>query len=583
MDGTGKNNLMSLPVIMVAYQMGCKEQRSKGKSILSKKTTMSFFQGIIGFTAFIQVLGCMSASLDFEEVVNDRNLQFAPQALTLSDCNANTIATLKSCVSGIANYNGIVLTGNITCNSVADCCGPSSTALIDLSTTIGKFVRGNVAGSRTRYIKRSMGQGTCSLLKVGTNMTVRDFTIDEDSADLACTHDLRCPPTVEILKSGVIVQNVKIAHAKDSAITVYNTTNFTLTGSEIDNGGIVGVILSHVVGPVSITNNRFVNTNTNALYTDQISGSAYNVVVSYNNFTNNHRFGKFPACTSSGTAICGGGQVLLMRGNNINFHHNTIQDGFCTNCVPGIYGYENGVFGIEIGNGSGYLLSNSKIEYNTIVNNSAQAIFSTPPNGEQGMTQPSSLYIRYNNAYNNWNFLTGGKDTFAVPGATQTSNDIKDRDKSFGAESGSWSGDWSVWNNCGASGTVTQSIDSLKGVYALRFQTQAVPTCAWPGLWAEGMRTSITGGTIVRMSAWTQNGNIPAGKMKAYIVAFNGANCDNWVGESSENMPSQSIWDFFPFPLITYTTPLTATCVKVRINLSQPNWIGDIDEIRLAY
>lgn len=144
-------------------------------------------------------------------------------ASAVNSCSAGSIVSLKNCMAKINNYSEIVLTSNITCSNIGDCCtegGP----LMNFNFTKNKTIRSSVGNV---IIKRTAGQKQCHVLSgVGSeSVTVSHVIFDEDSVTPPCSvseYIAGCKETIYWnAASNVLMDNVKVLAGKSYAVLVW--------------------------------------------------------------------------------------------------------------------------------------------------------------------------------------------------------------------------------------------------------------------------------------------------------------------------------------------------------------------------
>ena len=518
-------------------------------------------------------------------------------------CNAGTIAQLKECVSGLDYYSQqeIILTADMTCSTLSECCGPNNGPLIDLNNRRGKTIR-SASSTQIFTLKRMAGQSTlnkdtnkdelptCHVISGSgaSNIVIKDLILDESSAVAPCSveeydnKNNKCKETVLWNgASNVTMSNVKVRNGKSYVIRVDNTNGFTLANSEISDSGIIGLYVGtkspgmNMSQNISITNNTFLRTRTNALAIEGVTGSQKNNI-SGNTFSGNHWQGLF--LNKALNVWSGGGQVFLAQGDNIDFYNNVISDGYCSNC------YENFVDGIEIGEPSQpyYPLKNTTIRNNTIYNNHDDAI--VVPTWAQ-IQIDNTVVISNNYMYNNKvRFPTGDPvNPLHVDKATQTGNIVKDVIKEVTWENSiDFPSGWNSWTTCMTGQAVRWygGADAKQGSYALRMMTGPL-TCgtsgAGEGVWIQGLNTPVTPGTTVYVNNWTRNGawngKICLAAINSSFVEFAGT-CQSFAKDA---------WQYNGDPLLQFTMPAGTKYFQVKIGLQSPNAYADLDSLRVAW
>ena len=272
-------------------------------------------------------------------------------------CLVNNIQQLRECLA--ANENAI-LNQDITVGA-SDCDG---NGVIDISNSDGLGIYGQ--GYR---IFREGGQAQCSLI-YGNG--VSDFTIQDVLLEETPGPDVPPLSTYDnmlyfINSTNVCLENVEVAHSWGYAIYNRGGDGFKFNNSTLRDSGILGLYIGEENNPATnatITNSTFDCNSTNAIAIRGVDG----LLIDNNLINDNHKLGIFPIPGG----FTGGGQVFLFNGTNMVLSNNTIQNGFCQNCVnSGVIA--NPVVGIEIG-ASGLTVTNTLIENNNILNNTSLAM-----------------------------------------------------------------------------------------------------------------------------------------------------------------------------------------------------------------
>ncbi len=287
-----------------------------------------------------------------------------PKSTPITGCFASSIEEVRQCLE---SGNNAILTQDITVDN-NDCDGY---AVLNLNGISGVGIYGQ--GFR---ILRTGGQAQCSLVR--GNGTTNGFFSDNVVWEEVPGPEVPGVNTYRhmihfVNSSDICFTGSEVAHSWGYAIYMNGVDSFKFTSSILHNSGGLGLYIGHTTNPTTnyeISNNSFYNNTTNAL---AILGGT-NGLVDNNIFDNNHLLGIFPVAPQYGTGYTGGGQVYIAMANGLDFVNNTIQNGSCSNCVTaGIF--VNPVTGLELGlPNQGLTITNTMIDNNTIVNNTAWGV-----------------------------------------------------------------------------------------------------------------------------------------------------------------------------------------------------------------
>lgn len=350
------------------------------------------------------------------------------------------------------------------------------------------------------------------------------------------------------------------------------TDGFTLSNSEVNDSGIIGLYLGHIdfapTRNVTIANNKFLRSRTNAIAIEGVVGDVgggYSNNISWNTISGNHWEGQFLV----GGTISGGGQVLLGAGDHISFDNNTIADGFCSSC------WANFVPGVEIGFASrAYTLSDTSISNNKIYNNNGDPIVVSTWDGSRA---DSSVQVT-------GNFMINNETPFGslrVDGAFQSGNTLKDYIKQIGWESeDDFPAGWNSWQTCSDGGQLVRwnaGSDAMQGTFALRMVSGEMAPCGGEGLWMQGVNTPISPGDTVYVSSWVRNGGW---KGALCIVAADSSLTE--IASSCQSF-SPDPWTYDANPLVGFKMPAAAKYFQVKVGLQSANAYADLDNVRLTW
>jgi len=283
---------------------------------------------------------------------------------TITGCFASTIAEVRQCLQ---SGNNAILTQDITVDN-SDCDGYAVLNLNGISD-VGIYGQGF-------KIFRTAGQIQCSMVR-GNASTTGFFS------DNVVWEEVPGPevPLVNVYphmfhfvnSSDICFTGSEVAHSWGYAIYANGVDSFKFKSSTLRSSGALGLYIGHTSNPTTnyeISDNLFIDNTTNAV---AVLGGV-NGFIDNNIFDNNHLIGIFPVEPQYGTGYTGGGQVYIAMANTLMFSNNTIQNGFCSNCVTaGIF--VGPVTGLELGlPNQGTTIYNTTIDNNTIINNTAWGV-----------------------------------------------------------------------------------------------------------------------------------------------------------------------------------------------------------------
>lgn len=484
----------------------------------------------------------------------------------ITTCNANSVASLKSCVQNIVNYDEISITTNITCNG-ADCCGTNYAPFLDIiNGKNNKTIRGN-----GYTITRRDNQRLCNALRLVNinNITISNLNFDEDSADGPCAVGDSCKETIYLYNAdSITMDNVKVKNGKAYVVYVWGSDYFTFRNSQITNAGIIGLYVGHIdYAPsryLSVTGSLFADTRTNAIAIEGVTGmNANDNIISGNTFLRNHYYGLWNDCGG----ICGGGQIYIAMADHLLVQNNTIGDGFCRNCI------QHAVFGFELGYpGRAYALRNVTILSNKVYDQHKYAACLVT-----GSTIDSTVQLNYNTFVNNGAGIT-------APGSSQTGNIVKNTRVFRSWESSTvWPSGWNTWQLCSTGASIVRwcpgPSEAMDGNCVLRMMTSSL-SCndGWQGIWTQGMYNSVGPNQKVYLSNWSRNGSIWTGK--TCLVFLNSSYQE--LGQVCKDHTLDS-WMYDPDPFIEAVTPTGNAYVAVKFGATAANGYVDLDNARLAW
>ncbi len=284
-----------------------------------------------------------------------------PKSIPITGCFASTIQEVRQCLQ---NGDNAILTQDIVVDN-NDCDGYAVLNLNGISN-VGIYGQGF-------KILRTAGQIQCSMVRgnAGTNGFFSDNVVWEEVPGPVVPQLNTYPHMFHFVNSSDIdFIDSEVGHSWGYAIYTNGVDSFKFTGSTLRSSGALGLYIGHTSNPTTnyeISDNMFIDNTTNAI---AVLGGV-NGIIDNNIFDNNHLIGIFPVAPQYGTGYTGGGQVYIAMANTLVFSNNTIQNGFCSNCVTaGIF--VGPVTGLELGlPNQGTTIYNTLIDNNTIINNTA--------------------------------------------------------------------------------------------------------------------------------------------------------------------------------------------------------------------
>jgi hypothetical protein len=273
---------------------------------------------------------------------------YIPIGASPRNCDITDIASLKSCLARIGEFQQVTLRSDLTCTSAEECCGPDNAALFRLSRVTHRVLDGN-----GHTIHRGVGARTCKAIDISHagDILIKDLSLDEGENVLPCELDVKdCPSTIAIGQSKKVrIDNTHIYFGKGYVIRVWGTDGFAFVHSSLSESGIIGLYVGHYkFAPstnVVIADSIFAHTRTNALALQGAYGNREQPVLIINNvFVRNHWHGlwRVPGIKDG---IATGGQVLIADASDVRFTNNIVTDSTCSNCNPA----RQVVGGVEIG------------------------------------------------------------------------------------------------------------------------------------------------------------------------------------------------------------------------------------------
>jgi len=166
---------------------------------------------------------------------------FEPVAAIASACNVSSLAELVNCVNSANNFDVINVQTDLSCAG-GNCC-PAGNALLHLTGVNQLVIEGN-----GRRLLRSSGQRQCSLLDIvgGSDISVRNWTLDDDLNVQPCQVSERCPRMLHVRNArSVEFDNVTIQNGKGYTIYANQVNGFRFLNSRLINSGVLGLYIGH--------------------------------------------------------------------------------------------------------------------------------------------------------------------------------------------------------------------------------------------------------------------------------------------------------------------------------------------------
>ncbi len=482
-----------------------------------------------------------------------------------SACNVSSLSQLVTCVNQASNFDLINVRNDLSCTG-GNCC-PSNKAIVELRGISNLTIEGN----GTRFL-RSGGQRQCSLIDVigGSNITIKNWTVDDDIASAPCQVADRCPRMIHVRNaSTVTLDNMTVQNGKGYTIYIDRVNGFEFINSRLINSGVLGLYIGHGDRPstnVRVENSLFVDNQTNALALLGVTGSNENVnVVRNNRFFRNHRLGQFPVAPQFGTGLTGGGQVYLAQVTGLTFENNTIRDGYCANCFVQRRA-RSGVTGLELGIPNRATVSRMRVANNTISHHDGFGIHSNT-----NSILPNDVVVQNNLLNNNTQGLgiNGG----------QPSNNVENDTRWFQSFEGN--NDLSSFFNVNQScpGAIVRrqcgTADARFGSCVAEITTSA--DCSANPVRLSSKQQSVNPGDAVQASAWVSS---TAGR---WCLVF--SNNGSFVSERCEplaNSQPTTVDNLLGTPALGERVPNGANQVSAELRITQGGVRVVIDDVKLS-
>lgn len=326
---------------------------------------------------------------------DDATVVTTQSSIQAGDCVVRSLSDLNGCADAAQGLDRINIQADLSCTS-ANCC-PTGGALMRFDNVSDLTIVGN-----GHQLLRQGGQRQCSLLDVtnSRNITLENWTLDDDARVAPCVVDDKCPRMLHIrTSSNIKLNNVTIDNGKSYVVYVQQVNGFEFTNSTLKNSGVLGMYIGHddkASTNIKIQNSTFLDNQTNGLALLGVTGSSTGTnIVSNNEFRRNHWRGQWQVAPRYGTGFTGGGQMYIAQASGLTIRDNLIADGYCENCfIQSTMG--SGVSGIELAIPGRESVSNTLITNNTVRNHDAWGIFVN-----QGSTLNSSVVISNNQLIDN--------------------------------------------------------------------------------------------------------------------------------------------------------------------------------------
>ena len=328
-----------------------------------------------------------------DDEANQQSVASVPVLAT--DCVVKNLSDLRSCVNSAQGIERINIQNDLSCTE-STCC-PTGGALLRFNEVANLTIEGN--GYK---LLRTGGQRQCSLLDItqSRNVSLNNWTLDDDVADAPCLVDDKCPRMLHIrTSSDVTLKDMRILNGKSYVIYVQQVDGFNFLNSSLTNSGVLGLYVGHsdkASTNIRIQNSTFNDNQTNALALLGVSGSAVtDNIVSNNVFRRNHWRGQWAVAARYGTGFTGGGQVYIAQASGLTISDNLVEDGYCENCFVQQH-MGSGVSGIELAIPGRNSVTNTLITNNIVSNHDAWGIFVN-----EGSSLDKSVVISNNRLENN--------------------------------------------------------------------------------------------------------------------------------------------------------------------------------------
>ena len=436
-----------------------------------------------------------------------------------------------------------------------------------LAGTSGLVIEGN-----GRRLLRTSGQRHCSLIDIvgGSNITVRNWTLDDDINTVPCQLADRCPRMLHIRNaSSVVFDNVTVQNGKGYTIYANRVNGFEFINSRLINSGVLGLYIGHsntASTNIRVENSTFVDNQTNALALLGVVGNnpSVNRVVN-NRFLRNHRLGQFQVAPQFGTGFTGGGQVYIAQASGVTFENNLIRDGYCSNCFVQNRA-RSGVTGLELGIPRQATVSSVSVRNNTIENHDGFGIHSNA-----NSVLPASVVVQGNSAQNNTLGIT-------VNGGQISNNSVANTRWFQSFEGGNdLQSQFDVEASC--SGAVVQrqcgTADARHGTCVAEISTNA--SCSASPVRLRTNTQTVSTGQRINAAAWVK------GTQAEWCLLFtNGANLIAERCESLGNTVPSTVNNLLGTPALSAVVPSGANRVAAELRVTRPGARVVIDDVKLS-
>ena len=481
-------------------------------------------------------------------------------------CEVRNLNDLSRCINN--NQRNVTVLNDLSCRG-GDCC-PSGRALLSIQNKHDISIDGN-----GHTLLRHTNQRSCSLVDINaaSNVTLRNWHLDDDANVGGCQVTDRCPRTLHIRQSSNIqLQNMHISNGKSYAIYVQGVNGFRFSDSSLTNSGVLGLYVGHGSNPsngVTIENSTFKDNQTNALALLGVTGSWQGENrVSNNLFMRNHRRGQWRVAPSYGDGFTGGGQVYIAEAKYVDFDNNRILDGYCDNCFVQRRA-RSGVSGLELGLPGKSSVSHVRIRNNHISNHDN---FGISHNRNSALS--SNVRLENNTLINN----TVGDHTSGPAKAEMTVSDTE-HFESFESNSDVQT---SAYCSNGAYAQRQCGVSSRYGSCVMRLNL-AGNDCGGSETSVRSTWKSVAEYRSVYLDGWVSRvgGGRPNGQ---WCLEFANSSRDviNTQCKSLSEADQSSVQAFVGAPELTAVSPQGSRYVRYRVTLNDAWNTIDVDDIKLS-
>lgn len=234
-------------------------------------------------------------------------------------CKAKNTDEFKKCLEDVKNgvFPLIRLTENLECRSKQEC-------EFSLEGVVSQVT---IAGDKT-VIKRSENFNYSIFnFSKSANIKLTNISFDEGDGSGCPGFGQVCQPVINIQDSqNIVIQNLRVHGARESAIKITNSASVAVMGSQILNSykNAIQVSLPNLIEGVVIDGNTFENNGSSAVVFSGISLATSPSKIRANTFKKNHSKAVYTSCTFP----CSAGQLLIKSGTtNLLIENNIITDG----------------------------------------------------------------------------------------------------------------------------------------------------------------------------------------------------------------------------------------------------------------